>query len=155
MATKKETFNVKGCELTLNEKMVFESIAPNEKVSYKDLKVKCESLANTSDKSLIGTLARLESKHGLLIKNEGKKGTFYKVNNEMLESADLSKITDKEKNVLNACKTLANDFNYKDIQVDNMTDKAKIATLARLNTTYGVLDKVETSTLTTYEIKGE
>ena len=150
MATKKVLFNVKGVEMTQNEKNVFEKVVEMAKpVNYKEIAIAC----NITEKQSIGTLARLESQKGVLKKNEPKKGTFYKKNNAMLESADLSKITDKEKSVLDIVKTLENTFNYKDIAIDSMNDKAKIATLARLNTTYGVIDKVIENGLTTYELE--
>ncbi len=150
MATKKVLFNVKGVEMTQNEKNVFEKVVEMAKpVNYKEIAIAC----NITEKQSIGTLARLESQKGVLKKNEPKKGTFYKKNNAMLESVDLSKITDKEKSVLDIVKTLENTFNYKDITIDSMNDKAKIATLARLNTTYGVIDKVVENGLTTYELE--
>lgn len=144
----KELFDVRGKKLTERENAIYQVLVNSDKaVSYKDI-----DIADMTDKVKISLLARLESTHGLLKKNQARKGTFYKVNVEKLQSVDLSKITDKEKSVLESVKALEGLFNYKDVASDTLNDKAKIATLARLNTTYGVLDKVTESNVTTYEI---
>lgn len=149
MATKKQTFNVKGVELTETLKKVYDFMPDNEPITSD--KIVIEGL---SQKSIQSSLARLDTVCGLITSQKSVKGTSYIVNKDMLESVDLSKITDKEKSVLNACKDLESNFTYNDIRVDNMTPKAIIATLARLNTTYGVLDKKVSSGKTTY-LKGE
>lgn len=73
MATKKELFNVKGRDLTLHEKQVFDKVSELGKVDYTDIATAC----NISTKSAIATLARLEKTHGLLKKNEPVKVTTY------------------------------------------------------------------------------
>ena len=73
MATKKELFNVKGRDLTLHEKQVFDKVSELGKVDYTDIATAC----NISTKSDIATLARLEKTHGLLKKNEPVKVTTY------------------------------------------------------------------------------
>lgn len=75
MATKKETFNVKGVELTAHEKNVFDFVSNNGKVDYNQVATNC----NISAKSAIATLARLEKTHGLLVKNEPQKVTTYEI----------------------------------------------------------------------------
>ena len=148
----KELIKVKGVELTENVNKVYECIMnSNKAMNYKEVAHEC----GIKEKTAIGTLARLDSVHGLIKKNEPVKGTFYKVNQEKMESADLSKITDKERKVLDTFKDIQGEFSYKDIQVENMTSKAVIATLARFNTTYGVLDKDTLKGIATYEKKGE
>ena len=62
-------------------------------------------------------------------------------------------MTQNEKNVFEKVVEMAKPVNYKEIAIDSMNDKAKIATLARLNTTYGVIDKVVENGLTTYELE--
>lgn len=148
---KKILVNVRGCELTENESLHLKQFELKKcPLSYKDIDIE-----GISDKAKIATLARLNTKYGFLKKNEPKKGTFYKVNIEKLQSVDLSKITDKEKSVLDKIKDLQNTFNYKDVVIENLSPKAIIATLARLNTTYGVIDKVVETGLTTYELVEE
>lgn len=77
MATKKETFMVKGKELTLHEKQVFEKVQELGKVDYDTIAKTC----GISQKSAIATLARLNKTHGLLKKNEPIKVTTYEIEN--------------------------------------------------------------------------
>lgn len=144
MAKERVLFNVKGVDLTETLKKVYDRLPVNEPVTAD--KIEIEGL---SQKSIQSSLARLDTTCGLVKSVKPNKGTYYKVNIEMLEKADLSKITDKEKSVLGACPKDV-EFSYKDITIDSLSDKAKIATLARLNTTYGVLDKKVLSGKTEY-----
>lgn len=76
MATKKETFMVKGVEMTLHEKQVFEKVVEMARpVSYKEIASAC----NISEKSACATLARLEKTKGVLKKNEPIKITTYEI----------------------------------------------------------------------------
>lgn len=148
---KKILVNVRNCDITTNENLVYKAVEQSGRpVSYKDIQIE-----GLSSKAIISLLARLDTHYGFLKKNEPKKGTFYKINVEKLQNTDLSKITDKEKSILNKVKDLQNTFNYKDVVIENLSPKAIIATLARLNTTYGVLDKVVETGLTTYELVEE
>ena len=75
----KEKFNVKGIELTANEKNVYEFVANAEgAVNYKDV---AEAL-NISAKSASSTLARLQATHGLLKKNAPVVATTYEIEGE-------------------------------------------------------------------------
>lgn len=74
----KERFNVRGRELTENEKKVYEFVVEHGTVNYKDV---AESL-NISAKSASSTLARLQSTHGLLNKNAPITATTYEVIDE-------------------------------------------------------------------------
>lgn len=148
---KKEKINVLGRDFTLTEKKVYDALDKYGKMNYKQVAEVCDINPNSAK----GVLARMDTKHGLAHKNEGKKGTFYKVNKEAIESKDLSKLTEKEKNVLNIAKNIEGEFNYKDVQIENMTTKAIIATIARLESAYGVFDKITTNTLASYELKKE
>lgn len=75
MAKVKETFNVRGVELTAHEKAVYEKVAELGVVNYNQIAEACGVTA----KSAIATLARLEKTHGLLKKNEPVKVTTYEV----------------------------------------------------------------------------
>lgn len=75
MATKKEIINVKGIDLTMHEKKVYDFVESNGVVDYNKVATACE----ISTKSAIATLARLEKTHGLLKKNEPVKVTTYEV----------------------------------------------------------------------------
>jgi Mn-dependent DtxR family transcriptional regulator len=75
MATKKETINVKGIELTIHEKNIYDKVVELGKVNYNEIATAC----NVSTKSAIATLARLEKTHGLLKKNEPVKVTTYEI----------------------------------------------------------------------------
>lgn len=69
----KEKFEVMGKSLTGKEKMVYDFVKENGVVDYK-------AVANglgISGKSASSTLARLQSVHGLLKKNEPVKVTSY------------------------------------------------------------------------------
>lgn len=152
MANEKNLIRVKGVDLTENVNKVYQYLTSVKvPVNYKEVATGC----GITEKSAIGTLARLDTIHGLIKKNEPKKGTFYKVNSEVLGSIDLSKLTDKEKSVIDTFKDLTGEFNYKDLRVNNLPEKALIATLARLNTTYGILEKNTLKNITTYEVVGE
>lgn len=75
MAKTKELFNVKGVELTLHEKNVYDKVIELGKVDYNQIATNC----NITAKSAIATLARLEKTHGLLKKNEPVKVTTYEI----------------------------------------------------------------------------
>ena len=76
MATKKETFMVRGVEMTQHEKMVFEKVVELARpVSYKEIATAC----GISEKSACATLARLQATKGVLKKNEPIKVTTYEV----------------------------------------------------------------------------
>lgn len=75
MAKQKEVFNVKGIDLTLHEKQVYDKVSELGKVDYNQIAESC----NISTKSAIATLARLEKTHGLLKKNEPVKVTTYEL----------------------------------------------------------------------------
>ena len=81
MAKTKETFNVKGVELTAHEKNVYEKVVELGKVDYNQIATSC----NVSPKSAIATLARLEKTHGLLKKNEPVKVTTYEIAEDIEE----------------------------------------------------------------------
>lgn len=76
MATKKETFMVKGVEMTQHEKQVFEKVVEmGRPVNYKEIASAC----NISEKSACATLARLQATKGVLKKNEPIKVTTYEI----------------------------------------------------------------------------
>ena len=75
MAKQKELFNVKGIDLTMHEKQVYDKVRELGKVDYNQIAESC----NISTKSAIATLARLEKTHGLLKKNEPVKVTTYEL----------------------------------------------------------------------------
>ena len=76
MATKKVLFNVKGVEMTQNEKNVFEKVVEMAKpVNYKEIASAC----GISEKSACATLARLQATKGVLKKNEPIKVTTYEI----------------------------------------------------------------------------
>ena len=75
MATKKETVMVKGVELTLHEKKVFDYVSANGVVNYKQVAKDLE----ISEKSACSSLARLNATKGLLKKNEPIKLTTYEL----------------------------------------------------------------------------
>ncbi len=81
MAKTKETFNVRGRELTAHERDVYNKIVElGKQVTYNDLVDVCGG-GDSGRKSAIATLARLEKTHGLLKKNEPQKLTTYEVAN--------------------------------------------------------------------------
>ena len=68
MATKKETFMVRGVEMTQHEKQVFEKVVEMARpVNYKEIASAC------------GILARLQATKGVLKKNEPIKVTTYEI----------------------------------------------------------------------------
>ena len=76
MAKTKETFNVRGVELTAHEKNIYEKVVELARpVSYKEIASAC----NISEKSACATLARLQATKGVLKKNEPIKVTTYEV----------------------------------------------------------------------------
>lgn len=75
MAIKKEKYNIKGVELTENEKKVYEKVVELGEVNYNDIATGCD----ITTKCAIATLARLEKTHGLLRKNEPVKVTTYEI----------------------------------------------------------------------------
>ena len=81
MAKAKETFKVRGVELTAHEKNVYDKVKEIGVVDYKAIATACE----VSTKSAIATLARLEKTHGLLRKNEPVKVTTYEVATDEVE----------------------------------------------------------------------
>lgn len=78
MAKAKEKFEVKGAMLTEKEKNVYEFVKENGVVDYHAV----AAGLGLSDKSASSTLARLQSAHGLLRKNEPVKATSYEMQGE-------------------------------------------------------------------------
>ena len=75
MAKTKETFNVRGVELTAHEKNIYEKVVELGKVDYNQIATSW----NIISKCALASLARLEKTHGLLKKNEPVKVTTYEI----------------------------------------------------------------------------
>ena len=84
MAKAKETFKVRGVELTAHEKTVYEKVVELGKVDYNAI----ATATGISAKSAIATLARLEKTHGLLRKNEPIRVTTYEVATDANEDVE-------------------------------------------------------------------
>lgn len=81
MAKAKETFKVRGVELTAHEKNVYDKVKELGTVDYNAIAV----ATGIGTKSAIATLARLEKTHGLLRKNEPVKVATYEVATDEIE----------------------------------------------------------------------
>lgn len=75
MAKTKELFNVKGKNLTANEKAVYDFVVANGVTDYKAVAADL----GITPKSASSTLARLQSTHGLLKKKAPIQVTTYEV----------------------------------------------------------------------------
>lgn len=75
MAKTKELFEVKGKNLTANEKAVYDFVVANGVVNYKAVATEL----GISPKSASSTLARLQSTQGLLKKNAPVAVTTYEI----------------------------------------------------------------------------
>lgn len=75
MAKTKELFEVKGKNLTANEKAVYDFVVANGVVNYKTVATEL----GITPKSASSTLARLQSTQGLLKKNAPVAVTTYEI----------------------------------------------------------------------------
>lgn len=84
MAKAKETFKVRGVELTAHEKTVYDKVKELGTVDYNTI----ATATGIGAKSAIATLARLEKTHGLLKKNEPVRVTTYEVATDVSEDVE-------------------------------------------------------------------
>ena len=84
MAKAKETFKVRGVELTAHEKTVYDKVKELGTVDYNTI----ATATGIGAKSAIATLARLEKTHGLLKKNEPVRVTTYEIATDVNEDVE-------------------------------------------------------------------
>lgn len=84
MTKVKETFKVRGVELTAHEKTVYDKVKELGTVDYNTI----ATATGIGAKSAIATLARLEKTHGLLKKNEPVRVTTYEVATDVNEDVE-------------------------------------------------------------------